>query len=171
MTDGNQSPDVRERAVVKVKTHPDYQAELIHILQTGYVAEAFQFLASNEVEDPQRFPEPIRLGILKQAEVFRETIRASSHPFHFYPELFHWETERILRTVDNYKGMGVDFKPAIFELKKSLDEKTDFERPKLRCEMVDFHISTIYTHCLLSSTHLLKTVNKDCQKINLFFID
>lgn len=133
MTDSNHDSAVRDRAVAKVKTHPDYQGELIRILGTGYVAEAFHFLASNEVDDPKRFPEAIKKGILMQAQAFRETIRRSSHPSHFYPELFIWETERALRTVDRYKGMGVDLKPAVKELRNSLNEPTGFDKPEFKC--------------------------------------
>lgn len=32
--------------------------------------------------------------------------------------------------------MGVDFNPSIVELRKAIDEPTDIEKPKLRCEEV-----------------------------------
>jgi hypothetical protein len=136
MTDGNQDPEVRERAVAKVKTHPQWQQELIRILGTGYAAQAFNFLASNEVEDKSLFPEAIKNGILQQAGQFRESIRTSSHSSHFYPERFLWETERVLRTVERYADLGTDFTPAVKELRAALDEPSDVEKTPMKAEKV-----------------------------------
>ncbi len=132
-TGDNQDPEIRERAVAKVKTHPEWQQELIRLLQTDWAAEPFQFLASNNVDNRALFPEPIRIGVLNQARLFRESIRRSSHPSHFYPELFLWETDRVLRTVNKYRGMGVDFRPAIRELRGALNEPSDHEKPEFKC--------------------------------------
>jgi len=132
MTNGYQEPDVRARAVAKVKTHPDYQGELIRILQTGYASEAFQFLASNEVDDPKRFPEAVLVGIAKQTEAFHEIINSTNSTSDFYPEIFQSESENVIKTSEKFKGMGVDFKPSIIELRKTIDGQPDIERPKLK---------------------------------------
>ncbi|MCC7465398.1 MAG: hypothetical protein IT261_03970 [Saprospiraceae bacterium] len=136
MTDANQDKEVRERAVAKVKTHPQWQQELIRILGTGYASEAFNFLASNEVDDKSLFPEAIRTGIAQQAAQFRESIRRSSHSSHFYPERFLWETERVLRTVERFRDQGTDFTPAVKELRAALDEPSDVEKSSMKAEKV-----------------------------------
>jgi hypothetical protein len=136
MTDANQDKEVRESAVAKVKTHPQWQQELIRILGTGYASEAFNFLASNEVDDKRLFPEAISTGIEQQATQFRESIRQSSHSSHFYPERFLWETERILRTVERYRDQGTDFTPAIKKLRAALDEPSDVEKSPMKAEKV-----------------------------------
>lgn len=130
MTGDNQERDIQERAVAKVKTHPQWQQELIRLLQTGWASEPFQFLASNEVDDPSLFLEPVRLGVLKQAELFRQRIRDCNHPSNFYPGMFDWDTERVLRTVNRFKGKGVDYVPAVKELRAALDEPSPYEKPK-----------------------------------------
>lgn len=133
-TDANQSPQVRERAVAKVKTRPDWQEELVRRLQNDWAPEAFTFLASNEVDDKSLFPEAVRQGVLIQAKLIRESIRNSSHPSHFYPGKFSWEVERVIRTVDKFEGMGVDYLPAVKELRAALDERSEFKKPTFYCQ-------------------------------------
>jgi hypothetical protein len=133
MTDGNQDPDVRDRAVAKVKTNPKWQEELIRLLESDWAPEAFNFLASNEVDDKSLFPEAVKLGVLNQARLFRESMRSVSHPSHLYPEKFTWETERVLRTVDKFENMGTDYRPAVQALRLALDEPIEFEKPVLNC--------------------------------------
>lgn len=133
LCDANQDPEVREKAVAKVKTNPQWQEELIRRLENEWAPEAFNFLASNEVPDKAMFAEPVRKGVLNQALVIRKSIRRSSHPSHFYPELFSWEVERVLRTVDKFEGLGTDYLPAIRELRAALDEPSDYPKPKFRC--------------------------------------
>lgn len=133
LTDANHDRDVRERALAKIKTRADWQEELIRRLDSGWASQVFIFLASNEVDDKQMFAEPVRAGILQQAEAIRASIRRSSHPSHFYPELFSWEIERVIRTVEKFKGLGVDYLPAMRELRAALDEPTSVEKSKLNC--------------------------------------
>ena len=132
-TGDNQDPEIREKSVAKVKTHPQWQQELIRLLQTDWAPEPFQFLASNEVDDPSLFPEAVREGVLIQSRLIRESIRRASHPSHFYQGQFTWEVDRVIRTVDRYKNKGVDFVPAMRELRAAFDEPSDFEKPKWRC--------------------------------------
>lgn len=137
-TDANQDADVREKAVAKVKTNPEWQQELIRRLQNDWAPEAFNFLASNAVDDPQLFLEPVREGVLIQARLIRESIRKASHPSHFYPDHFSWEVERVLRTIDRFNNQGVDFRPAVKELRAAFDEPSEFEKPKWKAmEEVD----------------------------------
>lgn len=137
-TGDNQDRDIRERAVAKVKTHPQWQQELIRLLQTDWAPEPLQFLSSNDVDDPALFLEPVRLGVLNQARLIRERIRGANHPSNFYEGLFTWEVERALRTVDRFKGKGMDYVPAVKELRAALDERSEYEKPKFRAvKMLD----------------------------------
>jgi hypothetical protein len=130
-TDANQDKDVREKALAKIKTRPDWQEELVRRLQNDWAPEAFTFLASNEVDDKTLFPEPVRQGVLIQAKLIRESIRQCRDGYDLYEGRFTWEVERVLRTVDKFQGMGVDYRPAVQELRNALDERTSFEKPKL----------------------------------------
>jgi hypothetical protein len=133
MTDANQDPDVRDKAVSKVKTNPKWQQELIRLLESDWAPEAFNYLASNDVEDKILFPEAVKLGVLNQARLIRENMKSISHQSHLYPEKFSWEMERVLRTVDKFESMGIDYRPAVQELKVALDEPIEFEKPVLNC--------------------------------------
>jgi hypothetical protein len=132
-TGDNQDKEIKERAVAKVKTHPQWQQELIRLLQTDWAPEPLQFLAFNQVDDPKLFLEPVKEGILIQAKLIRERIRRCSHPSHFYPGIFMWETERVLLTADRFSGKGVDYLPAIQEVRAALDEPSEFDKPEFTC--------------------------------------
>ena len=131
-TDDNQHKRVRERAIAKIKTQTDWQEELIRRLNNGWAEEAFTFLASNEVDDKNLFPEAISAGILNQAKIIREALRRWSHSSHVSASQSSWEVERLLRTVKKYEGMGVDYRPAMQELKAAFDEPIDFDKPKFK---------------------------------------
>lgn len=126
--DANQTAAVKEKAVAKVKTNPDWQGELVRRLENDWAPEAFNFLASNDVDSPALFKEAIPKGILIQARLIRETIRKSSHQSHFYPGLFSWEVERVLRTADRFKDQGFNLLPAIKELRAALDEPSEYKK-------------------------------------------
>ena len=51
-TGDNQPDEIKNRAVAKVKTHPQWESELIRLIQTEWAPEPFQFLAFNDVENP-----------------------------------------------------------------------------------------------------------------------
>ena len=129
-TDSNQDADVHDKAVAKIKTNPQWQQELIRLIQLDWAPEPFTFLASNDVDNPELFPEPVKAGVLIQAKLIRESIRNASHPSHFYQGQFSWEVDRVLRTVDKFKNKGVDFRPAVKELRDAFNEKSEFEKPK-----------------------------------------
>ncbi len=101
---------------------------MIRLLNCEWAPEAFTFLASNDV-DKQKFAEPVRQGVLNQASVFRKSIRRSTHDAHFYKEQFLWELERVFRTLEKFKDTGVDYTPAVQELRNALDEPSEYKKP------------------------------------------
>ncbi|MBK8706798.1 MAG: hypothetical protein IPN33_26615 [Saprospiraceae bacterium] len=135
-TDANQKKTLREKALAKIKSRPDWQEELVRRLQNDWAPEAFTFLASNEVEDKAMFAEPIRQGVLIQARLVRENIRQCRDKYDLYEGKFTWEVDRVLRTVDKFQGMGADYRPAVQELRKALDEPVSFEKPKLPAKTI-----------------------------------
>ncbi len=123
--------EVREKASAKIKSHPDWQKELVFLLENNHALEAFNFLASNEVDDKNRFLQPVKTGVLAAADWIRHSIQGSS-PSRFYRDEYSDEVERVLRTVEKFEGMGVDYLPAVRELRAALDEprlggKRDFD--------------------------------------------
>ncbi|MCB0706733.1 MAG: hypothetical protein KDC34_15565 [Saprospiraceae bacterium] len=135
-TDANHNSVVRERALAKIKTRPDWEAEVISRLQNDWAPEAFTFLASNDVSDKTLFPEAVRQGVLIQARLIRESIGNCRNSYDLYSDRFTWEVDRVLRTVDKFQEMGVDYRPAVQELLRALDEPSDFEKPKFKCSIL-----------------------------------
>lgn len=129
-TGDNQPSKIQQAAVAKIKTNPDWEKELLGYLETDWAPEVFQFLASNDVDHPSIFEAPIQTGIQTQARLFRERIRRCSHPSHFYPGMFNWDTERVIRTVDKFQSPEMDYVPAMKELRASLNERSELDKPK-----------------------------------------
>ena len=84
-TDGYKDAEVKDKAVTKVKTHPNWQNEIVGFLKNENAPDAFNFLASNDVDSIELFIEPVRTGIIMQAKLIRENIKRCSHIAHFYP--------------------------------------------------------------------------------------
>jgi len=135
-TDANHHPEVRERAIAKIKTNPAWQQELIRLLECDWAPEAFTFLASNEVDDKNLFVEPVRKGVLNQAKLIRQNIRESSQRHHLYAGKFSWEVERMLRTVDKFQSAEANYLPEVREVRAALNERWIFEKPTFVCAAV-----------------------------------
>ena len=131
-TGDNQPEKIQMAAVSKIKTNPDWEKTLLTFFETDWAPEVFQFLASNDVDHPSLFEEPIRKGILIEARLVRERIRRCSHPSHFYPGMFDWDIERVIRTVERFKNKEVDFLPAMKELRAAMNEPSDLDKPEFR---------------------------------------
>ena len=117
-TDRNRNPIIREKAIAKIKTRPDWQEELVRRLDTGWAEEVFTFLASNEVDDKTLFPDAVRKGVLQQATIIRERIRQGGS---FRGVGFDSAVRNVLTSVEKYEGMGVDFRPAMQTLRDALN--------------------------------------------------
>ncbi len=125
--------DVREKALAKIKTNPGWQQELVRLLEEKGASEAFEFLASNEVDDKTLFLAPVNTGVLSVADWIRRQIREASQEHHFYEDQFSRQVERILRTVNKFEGMGTDYRPAVRELRAAFDEPAQVKKPKFNC--------------------------------------
>lgn len=112
--------DVREAALAKIKSNADWQQELIKLLDTYYASEVFILLEASAVNDKNLFAEPIRGGILQMAKRFGDDMK-QIHTLH--EDEFDGDTRRILATVDQFAGLGVDYKPAVQALRDALDTR------------------------------------------------
>lgn len=137
-TGDNQPENIQNAAVAKIKTNPEWEKELLRYLDTEYAPEVFQFLASNDVDHPSIFEQPLQKGVFTMAHLFRERIRRCSHPSHFYAGMFTWDTERVIRAVDKFQSKEIDYLPAMKELRASMDEPSGYDKPKFTAaEMLD----------------------------------
>ncbi|WP_290793530.1 hypothetical protein [Flavihumibacter sp. UBA7668] len=132
-TDANQQTEIRNRALEKIKTHPDWQGEMIRLIHTEWAPEVFTFLASNDVDDLSRFTEPVRLGFLQMSVVIRKRIRSSTHPSHFYKGMFNWDMEQVLKTAERFRTPVVNYNKEIKEIREALNEPSEWEKPAFDC--------------------------------------
>lgn len=133
LTDSNHNQEVRTKAINKIKTNPNWQQELIRLMNTEMVAEVFTFLASNSVENVELFREPIRNGIVKEAEIIKKSIKDAYQPHHLYADQFVWDCERILRTVDKFQTNRSDYLAEIRLLRNALEQKAEVKKPNFNC--------------------------------------
>jgi hypothetical protein len=125
----NQPREIREKARLKIKSKPDWQDELYKALEGDGVEEAFRFLNHNEVDDKARFAKGVYQGLLNQARLIRENLRSCTHPSNVYDGMFGSEIRRSLEVAEKFKGLGVDYKPAVQEMRAALDERQGYGDP------------------------------------------
>jgi hypothetical protein len=133
-SDSQQPDDIRKNALAKIKSHPQWENELLCILGTGYYEQAFTFIASNGVEHPEVFEGPVYDAILKQSDEVRKTLRNAHSSYDLYPEQFSWQTDRILRTVDRLTDPAA-YVPAISTLRAAFEEKSPVQKPFFSCRL------------------------------------
>lgn len=124
--------DVRQKAAAKVKTHPDYQNELLRWLESDSPLDALSFLSFSEVDDKSIFPTAINAGIVNTAAWIRHDIQGTS-PSEFYPDKYTSEVGSALQAADKFEGMGIDFAPAVKELRSALDEPFAGQKARFDC--------------------------------------
>jgi len=135
-TGNNQPENIQHAAVAKVKTNPDWEKELLRLLETDRCSDVFQFLSSNEVDNPSLFEEPINKGVLLQASQIRQSIRDAYQPHHLYAGQFMWEVDHVIRTVDRFQSKEINYLPAMKELRAALDEPWEFDKPNFSCKQL-----------------------------------
>ncbi len=120
-TGGLYPQEVRDKAAEKIKTNPELQKQLIDMLEGEWALYAFNFLQSNDVDDKKLFLQPVLTGVKSVAGYIRHTIQGTS-PSSFEDNMFSDEVNRVLRTVEKFKGNSVDYLPAVREMRAALDE-------------------------------------------------
>lgn len=113
--------DVREAAVAKTKSRPNWEAELIALLDNEYYnKEVYSFIDGNKVDHPELFVEPIKRSILLQATEVRKSIKGSNNLQDWHFE--HLSLPRLFRAIDEqFMLPGADYRPAVRELRRALD--------------------------------------------------
>jgi hypothetical protein len=130
-TDRQRNPLVRERAIAKIKSRADWQEELVRRLDSGWAEEVFTFLASNEVDNPALFPVAVEKGIFQVAQSIRERIPDCST---FYPDQYQSVTRNILETVDKMQDTGINYRPAVQDLRNAFDTPANVEKPAFNAQ-------------------------------------
>jgi hypothetical protein len=122
-------PEIRERALAKIKSRADWQEELVRLLKTEAAPEVLGFLSANEVDNPAMFASAVPEGLLQQAAEIRRRIRHSSHPSHLYAGMLHTDVRLALEVASSYRAKGVDVRAAVQEMRRAFDEPSPYDKP------------------------------------------
>ncbi|MEZ4901255.1 MAG: hypothetical protein R2822_05575 [Spirosomataceae bacterium] len=112
--------EVRNAAVAKVKSHPDWEAQLLQLLENDYYdTEVYTFMDGNKVEHPELFLQPLNRSILRLATKVRNHIKDSNDLQEWHFESYN--IERLLRAIDGqFAEKSMDFLPAVVQLQTAL---------------------------------------------------
>lgn len=106
-------PSVRDAAVAKVKERPDWEQELIRLLnETEWQSYVYTFLDGNTVDHPELFIQPLKTSLRRTADMIRRDIRDANNLQDWHFE--HLSMDRCLRAIDEqFSKTGADFVPEI----------------------------------------------------------
>ncbi len=78
-------PEVRNAAIAKVKSHANWEDEMIKILnESSFSSEVYSFIDGNLVDHPERFIEPIKQSLRNHADEIKRRIKDATNlqPWH-----------------------------------------------------------------------------------------
>ena len=125
---------VKDSAVAKIKSHPDWQGELVQLLYSQSGFQVFDFLASNPVDSVKLFPHAVNSSLLSLASYIKDQINDAYQDHHLYAGQFCWEIERAVKTADRFKNMGTDFRFAMGKIKEALETKGQVNHAPFECK-------------------------------------
>ncbi len=129
--------DTRAAAVAKVKSHPNWEADLLALLndKKSY-REVYYFLDGNAVDHPQQFAQPLNQSILLLAEAIKTNIAESNNLQNWSFEMYGIDC--LLRGIDGqFLNTGVDFYPSVVRLKQALDSPQPNQGERIRFTATD----------------------------------
>ncbi|WP_040005779.1 hypothetical protein [Fibrisoma limi] len=140
-----QYEDVRQAALEKVKAHPDWEAQILALLDHERTArEVYYFLDGNEVTQKEAFAKALNESLLPLATSIAADIRDSNNLQNWSFDMYG--IERVLRAIDEqFQDMGVDFYPNVYRLRQALATT-----PPERFKGVTFNVTQVIDRWLQS---------------------
>jgi hypothetical protein len=116
-----QDDDVRQAALVKIKAHPNWEAELLNLLtHKRGDREVYSFLDGNLVDHPKEFAEPLKQSIVRLSASIKAEIKDSNNLQSWSFEMYG--IDQLLRGIDDqFPGQGNDFYTDVVSLQKALN--------------------------------------------------
>ncbi|GAB3800790.1 hypothetical protein GCM10028819_26790 [Spirosoma humi] len=116
-----QAEDVRQAALTKIKSHPDWEALLLGLLGNKYAyREVYSFLSSNPVAHPDAFIQPLNQSLAQLSSDIKVDIDGSNN-------LQNWSFDsygiaNLLQAIDSqFSGQIVTFYPNLIRLQQALN--------------------------------------------------
>jgi hypothetical protein len=122
----------RELAQKKISDHPGLQQELALKLTNEWSLEALGYLELNEPPDPAALAAPVRIAVESLTPwIQRELGRGTQ----FWPESYYSQIRMALAVVDKFTRYGVDYMPAVKQLRAAFDhpnaKQSNLDAPRL----------------------------------------
>lgn len=113
-------PAIREIALQKTESRPDFTQALADALQNGWPESGMTYLDARELTAEQRaeLAQPVIRGIEGLGIMTRNEIK-STHTF--IPQQFDHKARLILSVVDKFSDQDVDYVPAVRAYRQTLD--------------------------------------------------
>lgn len=116
----SQDEDVRQAALVKIKAHPNWEADLLDLLtHKRGDKEVYYFLDGNLVDHPKLFVEPLKQSIVRLSTSIKADIEDSNNLQSWSFDMYG--IDQLLRAIDDqFPGQGNDFYPDVILLQQAL---------------------------------------------------
>ncbi len=114
----NRFEQPRIAARKKIFAHPNLQQEIERRITNEWTQETLNFLAANEPPDPAALAQPVTAALSKLAAWLNQNLKADRQ---FYEGLYLSEVVTALTVADKYARFGVDYRPAILEIRAAFN--------------------------------------------------
>lgn len=117
-----QDNDVRQAAVAKIKTHPDWEAQLLALLANKYYyREVYSFLGSNPVAHPEAFIQPLNQSIKQLSADIKADIEGRNNNLQDW-SFDSYGIDHLLQAIDDqFGGQIATFYPSVIKVKQALN--------------------------------------------------
>ncbi len=136
---GSRPSDIREAALAQIKSHPNWEAELLALLNDRQsYREVYYFLDGNAVTHPEQFAQPLNASILNlaadiRAEINRDRSNLSEWSFSTY------QINNLLEALNRqFQNRGVNFYPNMIALKQALESAGETNRFRVTNSVQDW---------------------------------
>ncbi|GAB4014406.1 hypothetical protein [Spirosoma koreense] len=141
-----QAEDVRQAALTKIKSHPDWEDLLLDLLANKYAyREVYSFLGSNPVAHPDAFIQPLNQSLAQLAADIKTDIETSKN-------LQDWSFDAyaidpLLHAIDTqFSGQFFRFYPNVMGLKQALSTTPPEHVKSVRFTATDLVETWLLTH-------------------------
>lgn len=133
---GHSNPEIHAVVMAKLGAHPNLREGTASVLRSWRADAAFRYLAAVDISAGERdaLAPAVLDGIGQMTRVIDDEIARSTH---FRADDFDPRTRRMITTADRFAGCGVDFAPALRELRRVIDAKETANIPLNARGMLD----------------------------------
>lgn len=129
-----ETDSIRERALAALSEHPDLTGAIASELTAGSAYAAIIYLQAHAPPQPERLKDALAVGIERVAAALKTSI-ASTHTL--YADQGMSEVERVLDAVRAFAVHGVDYRPALLQLRRALDHRRPHQLPLRALAVLD----------------------------------